>query len=362
MDALHMKANVRDRRILEGLTTAVLVFERGLTLAYLNPAGEMLFALSARMAQGQHLTALLPGAQALAERIEHAVAENHPYTEREMHLNLSNGHAITVDCSVTPLYDAEGGFDVLVELNQVDRHLRITREETLLEQHQAARQLVRGLAHEIKNPLGGLRGAAQLLERELEADELKEYTRIIIGEADRLRSLVNRMLGPRQLPQMRLCNIHQVVEHVRSLVVAEDNTDLLLVRDYDPSIPDFRADPEQLIQAVLNIARNAAQALQGQGQIILRTRTARQQTIGQKRHRLAIRVDIIDNGPGIAPAMMETIFYPMVTGHAEGTGLGLSIAQSLVNLHGGIIECESRPGYTEFTILLPLEPTDDEGR
>ncbi len=240
----------------------------------------------------------------------------------------------------------------MVELTQLDRHLRIAREENLLEQHQVARQLVRGLAHEIKNPLGGLRGAAQLLERELVDEDLKEYTRIIIGEADRLRGLVNRMLGPNQLPQMRTCNIHQIVEHVRNLVAAEEHAELTLIRDYDPSIPDFRADPEQLIQALLNIVRNAAQALQGKGQIILRTRAQRQITIGQKRHKLVVRVDVIDNGPGIPDEMLETIFYPMVTGHAEGTGLGLSIAQSLVNVHGGTIECSSRPGHTEFTISV----------
>jgi two-component system nitrogen regulation sensor histidine kinase GlnL len=360
MDALLMKTGSWDSRILESLSTAVLVFDHALRLSYLNPAGEMLLAVSARQAGGQRLPDLLPGTAALAERLEQAVIDDQPYTEHELHLHLPTGSDITVDCVVTPMLDQ--GNDLLVELIQVDRHLRIAREENLLEQHQAARQLVRGLAHEIKNPLGGLRGAAQLLERELHNEDLKEYTRIIIGEADRLRSLVNRMLGPNQLPQMRPCNIHQIVEHVRNLVAAEDHPALELIRDYDPSIPDFLADPEQLIQAVLNIVRNAAQALGGTGRIRLRTRTQRQFTIGQKRHKLVVRVDVIDNGPGIPPEMLETIFYPMVTGHAEGTGLGLSIAQSLVNVHGGIIECSSRPGHTEFTLYLPLEPLDEHGR
>lgn len=362
MDALQMNTGSWDGRILESLSTAVLVFDHALHLNYLNPAGEMLLAVSARQAHDQRLPDLLPGTAALAERLQQAVADNQPYTEHELRLHLPSGRDITVDCVVTPLSDQRSGGGLLVELTQVDRHLRIAREDNLLEQHQAARQLVRGLAHEIKNPLGGLRGAAQLLERELDNDDLKEYTRIIIGEADRLRSLVNRMLGPNQLPKMRPCNIHQIVEHVRSLVAAEDHPGLTLIRDYDPSIPDFLADPEQLIQSVLNIVRNAAQALGGQGQVILRTRTQRQFTIGHKRHKLVVRVDVIDNGPGIPPEMLETIFYPMVTGHAEGTGLGLSIAQSLVNVHGGIIECSSRPGHTEFTILLPLEPLDEQGR
>lgn len=362
MDALQMKHGTRESRILDSMNTAVLVFDRRLRLNYLNPAGEMLFGVSARHAQGQTLAELIPAAEALAERLRWALDADHPYTEHELHLQLMSGEEITVDCVVTPLLDQFGGGDVLMELTQVDRHLRIAREENILEQHQAARQLVRGLAHEIKNPLGGLRGAAQLLERQLDDEELREYTRIIIGEADRLRTLVNRMLGPNQRPQTRPCNIHQIVEHVRNLVAAEDHEELRLVRDYDPSIPDFLADPEQLIQALLNIVRNAAEALQGKGRIILRTRTQRQFTIGQKRHRLVVRVDVIDDGPGIPTEMLETIFYPMVTGRAEGTGLGLSIAQSLVNVHGGLIECASRPGETRFTILLPLEPLHDQGR
>jgi len=361
MDALQIKAGSRDSRILESLSTAVLVFNRALQVSFLNPAGEALLAVSLRQASGHDVLDLLPGATELAERLRYAVESNQPYTEHELHLHLASGRDITVDCVVT-LIEQAGDTEILVELTQLDRHLRIAREENLLEQHQVARQLVRGMAHEIKNPLGGLRGAAQLLERELDNEELKEYTRIIIGEADRLRGLVNRMLGPNQLPQMRTCNIHHVVEHVRNLVAAEEHAGLTLIRDYDPSIPDFRADPEQLIQALLNIVRNAAQALQGKGQIILRTRAQRQFTIGQKRHKLVVRVDVIDNGPGIPPEMLETIFYPMVTGRAEGTGLGLSIAQSLVNVHGGIIECSSRPGHTEFTILLPLEMNHDQGR
>ena len=362
MDALQMKPGTRDSRILDSLNTAVLVFDRRLRLSYLNPAGEILFGVSARHAQGQTLAELVPAAESLGERLRWALDADHPYTEHELRLRLASGEEITVDCVVTPLLDQLGGGDVLIELTQVDRHLRIAREENILEQHQAARQLVRGLAHEIKNPLGGLRGAAQLLERQLDDDELREYTRIIIGEADRLRALVNRMLGPNQRPQARPCNIHQIVEHVRNLVAAEDHEDLTLIRDYDPSIPDFIADPEQLIQALLNIVRNAAEALQGKGRIILRTRTQRQFTIGQKRHKLVVRVDVIDDGPGIPPEMLETIFYPMVTGRAEGTGLGLSIAQSLVNVHGGLIECASRPGETRFTILLPLEQLHDQGR
>lgn len=346
---------VRDTRILESLSTAVLLLDADLHISYLNPAAEMLFAHSAKRCEGLSLQELVTCEDDLFQRLERAMRETRSFTERELILGIGGDRKVTVDCTVTPQIDPGQPRELLVELIQVDRHLRITREENLIEQNQAVRQLVRGMAHEIKNPLGGIRGAAQLLERELASEDQKEYTRIIIGEADRLRALVNRMLGPNNLPQYRSTNMHHVLEHVRSLVLAEDYPDLNIQRDYDPSIPEFEADPEMLIQAVLNIVRNAVRAMEGQGEVILRTRAQRQFTIGQKRHKLVIRVDVIDNGPGIPPEMMETIFYPMVTGHADGTGLGLSISQSLVNLHGGLIECKSQPGNTVFTILLPLE-------
>ncbi|TPW11075.1 MAG: two-component system NtrC family nitrogen regulation sensor histidine kinase GlnL, partial [Halothiobacillaceae bacterium] len=214
-------------------------------------------------------------------------------------------------------------------------------------------------AHEINNPLGGLRGAAQLLEKELNDVELKEYTDVIIGEADRLQKLLAKLLGPNTRPQKRYTNIHKILEHVRTLVSAEGCSSIHIIRDYDPSLPELLIDPDQLIQAVLNIVRNAVQALDGAGEIIFRTRPQRQMTIGTKRHRLVLVIDIIDNGPGIAPEMAETIFYPMVTGRAEGTGLGLSIAQAMINQHQGLIECSSRPGRTKFTLLIPLERAHD---
>jgi two-component system, NtrC family, nitrogen regulation sensor histidine kinase GlnL len=347
------------QQVVENLTTAVVLLDANLRLAYINPAAEMLLALSARQARGMALQELVPRAPGLEQGLQRALASGQGYTERELQLTLPNGHTATVDCTVSPW--AEGGEPrgLLLELQQVDRHLRIAREEQLLAQHSATRALVRGLAHEIKNPLGGLRGAAQLLERELAEPGLREYTRIIISEADRLQNLVNRMLGPSTVPRRRGVSIHQVLEHVRSLVQAEAPPRVRILRDYDPSIPNMLADPEQLIQAVLNLVRNAVQAVGGEGEIILRTRTQRQFTIGHQRHRLVARIDVIDNGPGIPPEMIEHIFYPMVTTRAEGTGLGLSIAQSLVNQQGGLIECTSRPGRTVFTLLLPLEPADD---
>ncbi|MDQ2694391.1 MAG: nitrogen regulation protein NR(II), partial [Pseudomonadota bacterium] len=301
---------------------------------------------------------LAGGAVALVDGMRRCLKSGHPYTERELHLTLPGEHAITVDCTVSPIVEQDQVVELLVEVRQVDRQLRISREETLLAQHNTARALVRNLAHEIKNPLGGLRGAAQLLEREFTDDTLKEYTRIIIGEADRLRNLVDRMLGPTQPPAYLQVNIHEVLERVRTLVLAEIGDGIQIERDYDPSIPPLTGDAEQLIQAVLNVVRNAVQALDRHGLITLRTRIHRQCSIGPRRHKLVVRLDVIDNGPGIPDEIREKIFYPMITGRADGTGLGLSIAQNLVNQHGGLIECTSRPGETTFTLLLPLEKAD----
>jgi len=342
------------QRVLENLTTAVAVLDPHLTVTYINPACEMLFGISSRKARAAPFDHLVSGPPEVLEHLQACLHDGHPYTDHEVPMALIGGRVLTVDCTVTPLNEpgTEGG--LLLELVQLDRQLRIVREEHLLSQHETTRAVVRGLAHEIKNPLGGLRGAAQLLERELPDADLKEYTRIIIEEADRLQNLLNRMLGPNTLPQTRDTNIHHVLERVRSLVLAEAPSGVSIDRDYDPSIPNLEADPDQLIQAVLNLVRNAVQALGGSGRILLRTRTQRQITIGHDRHKLALVLEVIDNGPGIPEQILEKIFYPMITGHANGTGLGLSIAQSLINRHGGLIECSSEPGNTVFRILLPL--------
>lgn len=348
-------------RVLESLSTGVMVLDRDLRLVFMNPAAEMLFALSMRQAQGLCFADLATGAETLMSNLARCLNDASPFTERGLHLILPDAQPITVDITVSPLLEQDHlPMELLVELRQVDRQLRISREEHLLAQHHITRSLVRNLAHEIKNPLGGLRGAAQLLERDFNDQALKEYTDIIIGEADRLRHLVDRLLGPIQLPVYQEVNIHQLLERVHSLVQAESGPGIHIERDYDPSIPPLRGDADQLLQALLNIVRNAAQALNNQGIIILRSRVQRQCTIGPSRHKLVARLDIIDNGPGIPEEHQEDIFYPMISGRAEGTGLGLSIAQNLVNQHGGLIECTSCPGRTVFSLLLPLEKLDDE--
>ncbi|MCB1784722.1 MAG: nitrogen regulation protein NR(II) [Gammaproteobacteria bacterium] len=339
--------------ILDNLASAVVAFDDELRVCYMNQMAEMLLAVSAK-----HVIGALPFSwmtchgDAIVDLVR-AASVGSPITKRGVVLHNERSE-VTVDCTVTPVLDEDGRHMTIVELQQIDRHLRITREERLITQQALTRDVVRGLAHEIKNPLGGLRGAAQLLESELQSDDLKEYTHIIIQEADRLQELVNRMLGPSRKPQFAPVNIHHVLERVRTLVLAETGERIRFVRDYDPSIPDLHADSDQLIQAVLNIVRNATRALGEQGSVTLRTRIQRQFTIGNERYRLAAQIDIIDDGPGIPPEIADTLFLPMVTAGTGGMGLGLSIAQSLIGQHKGLIECSSRIGETVFTIFLPI--------
>ena len=346
-------------RILDNLATAVLLFDARGRLSHANPAAEVLFHASQR-----HLLGLKPpqlfGANAeILDPLERSRETGQAFSKHEVTVTLPPHRQVTVDCTVTPLPD-DPEAALLVELQRRDRHLRIARDEAQLAQQEAVRTLVRGLAHEVKNPLGGLRGAAQLLEQELPHEALREYTQVIIREADRLQVLVDRMLGPKTPPRREALNVHEVLEHVRQLVTAEAPPDILVERDYDPSLPEVRGDRGQLVQVFLNIARNAVQALGEAGRITLRTRAVRQFTIGTRRHRVVCLVQVIDNGPGIPPALADSLFLPMVTGRAEGMGLGLAIAQSLVSQQGGLIQCESGPGRTVFSVYLPMAETPRE--
>jgi len=343
------------KKILDHLNEAILLFDKDLRLTYINPAGEMLLADSAKHLLGQTAHKLFKTAHnTLFNDLLPRLYLLEPLVDRELILERLS-QSITVNLSATPLLEDGKLSEILIELQQVDRHLRITKEEQLLAQQNTSRMLVRGLAHEIKNPLGGLRGAAQLLDLELQDPELKEYTQIIIAESDRLQDLMDKMLGPNKPAHKSQLNIHEVLERVRHLVTVEAAHGIMLQTNYDPSIPEIFADKNQLIQAILNIVRNAVQAVQNHGVITIKTRVQRHMTIGRKRYKLTVKIDIIDNGPGIKPELMGQIFYPMITGRAEGTGLGLSIAQSLINQHNGLIECESEPGNTVFSIYLPLE-------
>lgn len=355
MAAIPMIQTELHQQILDNLNEAISLFSAELRLQYLNPAAEMLFGGSARQLLGMLFTDLIMPKDPVIEQLREALESHHPFSKHEQIIDLYNNKQITADFTVTVLHSAFGESELLLEITPIDRLLRITREDALLAQQVATRDLLRGLAHEIKNPLGGLRGAAQLLERELHSEEQKEYTRVIIDEADRLQKLVNRLLGPSGMPKRQDVSIHEIIEYVRSVVLAEDNDDVALHRDYDPSIPALKGDPDLLIQAILNIVNNAREALRGQGNITIRTRILRKFTLGQQQHRLVVKLDVIDDGPGIPPDIKDKIFFPMVTSRAEGTGLGLSIAQRLVHQHGGLIGCESRPGHTVFSILLPID-------
>ncbi len=348
--------------LLDNLHTAVLLVDKKLRLNYLNSAAEELLESSAHRVLNNRVQLLFRD-ERLLRIAESAFASSHPIVRRGVTLELIHGHTVRVDLTATPIIETLPPTMVVLEITQIDRQLRIEREEGLLAQSHATRALVRGLAHEIKNPLGGLRGAAQLLERELHNKDLKEYTQVIISEADRLQGLMDQMLGPNKLPNPKVNNIHEALERVRQIVGADFLGKVTIVRDYDPSIPDSWFDLDQLIQALMNLVRNAAQAVtevdmsQDEpviGEIILRTRAVTNFTISAKVHKLLARIDIIDNGPGIDESMSESLFLPMITGRKEGTGLGLPIAQSLINLNGGLIEWQSRPGKTQFTVLLPI--------
>jgi len=343
-----------DAAVLDNLTTGVVVFDGEVKVRYLNQTAESLLAVSARHILGQRPADYITcDGEALAQLIA-ATVVGRTISKRGVSLVGGDRSNITIDCVVNPVQDEQGESYTIVELQQVDRQLRIRRETQLIRQQAATRDLVRGLAHEIKNPLGGLRGAAQLLQSELPEPELQEYTQVIIQEADRLQELVNRMLGPNRRPDYRELNIHDVLERVRTLVLAEAKEQPLdIIRDYDPSIPELVGDMDQLIQAVLNIVKNAVRAMRDGGDIILRTRVARNFTIGDECHRLVAQIEIQDNGPGIPAEIADTLFLPMVTS-GDGQGLGLSIAQALITQHKGLVECQSRPGETVFTILLPL--------
>ena len=341
---------------LELLATAVLLLDRARRVIYANPAAENLFELAKKHLVGHRPEQVFSDAAGLSSAIDKAMQGGATYTEQELELAVNGKPRLHLTCTVSPV--DTGDATLLLEFRHIDQQLKIAREERLNEQQQANRELIRNLAHEIKNPLGGIRGAAQLLERELDRPHLVEYTQVVIGEADRLQSLVNRLLTPHRLPTFRRTNIHEVVARVRNVVQAEFPA-VRIVCDFDTSLPELDADPEQLTQATLNVVRNAAQALAGttaDPRIRLTTRVARYVTLAKKRRRVALALSIEDNGPGIPDAIRDRIFYPLVSGREGGSGLGLTLAQAFVAQHAGAIECESAPGRTVFTILLPLEP------
>jgi len=342
---------------LDLLSTAVLLLDRKARIAHVNQAAELLFDTSRRTLVGQSVGRVLGDEAEIRQLVTDAESNAFGQRRQIMELRRTNREPLPVQVTATAQFGEPT--PVVLEVTEIEQQLKVDREERQLGLTEANRQLLRNLAHEIKNPLGGVRGAAQLLESELTADQ-REYTRVIIAEADRLQALVDRLLAPHRSPRVVAeLNIHEVLERVRMVMLAEFPRGLTIERDYDASAPEFRGDKEQLIQAVLNVVRNAAEALEariaaGDAQIILRTRVARQVTIARTRHRLALDLHIIDNGPGIADELKDRVFFPLVSGRDNGTGLGLTLAQTFVQQHDGLIEVDSRPGRTDFRILIPL--------
>jgi len=338
----------------DALATAVILLDEAQVVRYINPAAENLLAISAKNIVGMPLERVFAEPGLLVAAVNYAAENNCSHTQHELPLSTAGRARLEVSCTVTPV-EIAGVEGFLIELSPLHQQLRIAREERLMDQSTQTRELIRNLAHEIKNPLGALRGAAQLLDRELERPALHEYTQVIMKEADRLQSLMDRLLTPHRLPQVTQFNVHEALERVRSLLLAEFPDGIEVRRDYDVSLPPLTADREQILQSLLNVARNAAQAMQGKGTIILRTRVARRATLAKKMYRLALLVQIVDDGPGVPLELKDRIFFPLVSGREGGHGVGLTIAQTFVTQHHGTIELESEPGRTCFSILLPIE-------
>ena len=320
---------------------------------FLNQAAEVLFETSLAILQATYFSRMFSNGHVIDELLEEACNNKFGQKRTELILERPGREPLALHVTAVVLEGELGA--LLLEFSLLESRDRLGREERLLDSAQANRELVRNLAHEIKNPLGGIRGAAQLLEYELQLPGLKEYTQVIIKEADRLQALVDRLLAPHRQPRIVSdVNIHEVFERVRSVLLAEFSQGLEFVRDYDASLPEFRGDKEQLIQTFLNLARNAAQAMHGLGTITFKTRITRQITIAKTRYKLALDLHVIDNGPGIPAQIKDRIFFPLVSGREGGSGLGLTLAQTFVQQHNGLIDVESFPGHTDFRVLIPL--------
>jgi two-component system, NtrC family, nitrogen regulation sensor histidine kinase GlnL len=342
--------------LLDALSTGILMLDAQLCAIYANVAAQDLLAFSLNQARGRPFVDVIQDGNGLARVLRRALEGGESIAERELTVRPlgATREARVLDVTITPLTGGITGTHLLVELADTTQRQRISREKDLRARLEGSRLMIRQLAHEIRNPLGGLRGAAQLLERELQPQSLKEYTRVIIGEADRLTALVESMAAPGRAPSRSVLNVHEICEHVYHLLRAEAPPSVVIERDYDPSLPEGMLDRHQMIQALLNVARNALQAVSEQGRIVLRTRALSHVGIGAARHRLVASVEVEDDGRGVPEELRASIFYPLVTGRANGSGLGLAVAHELVTRNGGLIEFDSEPGRTVFTLLLPL--------
>jgi two-component system nitrogen regulation sensor histidine kinase GlnL len=341
-------------RILDTLNAAILCLDGKRRISYVNAAGEALFESSTTSLCGRRFDALL-SRQEPSSILDKLKQGSIAFTEHEAVITLASGKSFIADYSIYPLGNHPQNGEIVLEIRQLERQVQFAQDELNQLQQHTTQQLARGLAHEINNPLGGIRGAAQLLQREFDHPEWSEYTEIIISEVDRLQLLTSKMLGPASKLERKPVNILEVLEHIRKIIHAAEPDRITIRRDYDPSIPELIADRDLLIQAFLNIARNAVQAIDGPGEIIIKTRVDRQFTIGKITHPLVVQIDITDSGGGIPRDLGETIFLPMITSKAEGSGLGLPIAQDIISRHGGTIHLQSSDHGTTFSTILPLE-------
>ena len=342
--------------LLDALSTGIILLDAHLCPIYANVAAQDLLAFSLNQTRGRPFGDCLCESNGLTAILRRALETGESFADRELVVSPKNAprDPRIVDVTITPLEGEVTGMHLLLELADATQRQRLSRESELKARFDSSRMMLRQLAHEIKNPLGGLRGAAQLLDRELSDAGLREYTRVIINEADRLTALLDSLNGPHRPQQRTLLNVHELCEHVRHLLTAEAPAGVVIDRDYDPSLPNGMLDRNQLIQALLNVARNALQAVGAHGRITLRTRALSNVNIAGRRHKLAASIQVQDDGAGVPPELRASIFYPLVTGRADGTGLGLAVAQEILMRHGGLIEFESEPGRTVFTLLLPL--------
>ncbi len=344
-------------KLLDSMTTAVIVLDDQFVIRHTNNAAAILLGQSSKRLEGCQFFSLFRHFSVSQQKFEQTLFEQKGFTDSEVHAILADTRPVLLELKCTLLVHDDQHF-ALIECQQIDQQKRIIQESQNENQHQAARHLVRGLAHEIKNPLGGIRGAAQLLQRQLPTDELKEFTAVVIEQSDRLQNLVDRLLGPNKPPTLTAVNIHLVLDKTLKLIGFEQKCELPIKRDYDPSIPEIKVDGELLQQALINIIRNAVQAMKQQDKpplLTICTRIKQHQTIHGKTHKMCLEIKIIDNGPGIPAHLTDTLFFPLISGSSEGTGLGLSISQTLIHQHDGRIDCDSWPGHTEFTLTIPFK-------
>lgn len=348
---------------LNSIKTVLILVDEKLNISFVNEAALNLLATGVSQIKERPLHEFFIKDSFNAKQLKKAFEKNKDFSDTEVQIIFKDGRNLLVDINANIIY-ANDKKQILIEMIPVGKQRKITKETQQYAQQNAAKELVRGLAHEIKNPLGGIRGAAQLLEKELHDPQQKEFTKMIIGQSDRLRNLVDRLLGPNSLPQKRNFNLHEVIDKVDNLICADQLFHIETRRDYDPSIPDIFADPDMLEQAILNIARNASQALSdakiNDPLITFKSRIERQCVIKGERYALCAKISVIDNGPGIPADIRDTLFYPMVTTKENGSGLGLSIAQNLTDHHHGKIDLKSFPGFTEFTLYIPISKKDKD--